>query len=38
MRAAEHVDAKLLDFEPAQASLDLDGAAATRDLLHELIT
>ena len=37
MRVAEHVDAKLLDFEPAPAALDLDGAAATRDLLYELI-
>jgi len=37
VRVAEHVDAKLLDFQPAPARLDLDGAVATRDLLYELI-
>jgi predicted glycosyltransferase len=37
VRVADHVDADLLDFQPARASLDLDGAATTRDLLYELI-
>ena len=38
VRVAEHVDAQLLDFEPAPATLDLGGAATTRDLLCDLIT
>lgn len=38
VRVADHVEPRLLDdFEPAHASLDLDGAATTRDLLYELI-
>jgi predicted glycosyltransferase len=37
VRKADHVDPRLLeDFTPERAELDLDGAATTRDLLHEL--
>ncbi|MBE2319924.1 hypothetical protein DVA67_028420 [Solirubrobacter sp. CPCC 204708] len=37
VRVSDHVDPDLLHHEPAPAALDLDGAATTRDLLHELI-
>jgi predicted glycosyltransferase len=33
VKTADHVDARLLDFTPATAQLDLSGAATTRDLL-----
>jgi predicted glycosyltransferase len=37
VKTADHVDPKLLEgFTPQPAALDLDGAATTRDLLHEL--
>jgi predicted glycosyltransferase len=37
VRVSDHVDPELLRHEPAQTTLDLDGAATTRDLLYELI-
>jgi len=37
VKVSDHVDPALLHHEPAAASLDLDGAATTRDLLYELI-
>ena len=37
VRVSDRVDATMLDFEPAAASLDLSGAETTRDLLYELI-
>ena len=39
LQVADHINGhlpRLLEFEPAPAALDLDGAARTRDLLWEL--
>jgi predicted glycosyltransferase len=38
VRVSDHVDPGLLHHTPAQATLDLDGAATTPDLHYELLT